>query len=504
MTNVSISNLPTATSILGPELVPIVQNGVTSHTTASSLGLVGESIGAKLRNLAAIGSNSNIQSFFISNPPLRAPVAWATNQTVQYGEVRSANGNWYVQGTAPSGTTAGSGGGPSAGVSNALIVDNTCTWAYLCLAPITTNSPYAPVLTQQVAATPTGLANYFNCIAMPSVFRVTGGYPTTVFTNYWEIFSFRSIGVSQTGVSAQISFVTDAAKFAVGVTNGSFPVRIRINGQYVDIGGLTFMSGGTPTWIILDFTSSGGRSIRNVTIDMGGLQTFAGVACTANDQVWAPPIEDTVLAAVISDSLFSGSAFGPFLAGGDTSYYMGRALGWDNVWDISISGTGWLASGSGAAYTYRQRVNDMWNNSPFLRPDVWLFMGSTNDIGQSTAAITTEVTTTINAIRTLGSTAPIIIFGVWSINAVGVAGIENAISAGVIAANDAKTYFIPILADPSLPWLTGAWNNSKNTGSTNATIYAGSDGVHPTETGTNYLGVRLAKGVANNVLPNLL
>jgi lysophospholipase L1-like esterase len=455
-----------------------------------------ESFGAKLRRLAAAAANNKASQFFSQNPPLRLPAAWAPNAPVQLGEVRAANGSWYVCGKA--GITAAAGNGPAARATSALVVDNSVSWAYLCAAPITAASPMAPTIATQVAATPTGLPNFFDCIAFSAAFRVTGAYHTVYSKFFWALTTFNASAAGSSSVTSRISFITDAPKFAIGFTNDSAPVRVLVDGQYVDAGGLPLATGGSPTWLILDFPPAAGRMPREIMVEFTFAHTFAGVAVTPDDSVWAPAATDSVRCVVISDSLFSGSAFGPFLPGGDASSYMARRLGWDDCWNCSVAGTGYVATGSGS-YTYGQRIPELLTR----KPDIWIFMGSTNDIATPPPAVQAAALAAFKAIRAGGSLAPIIVFGVWSIDNSGLAAIEAAVHAAVTQFADPlrQTFFIPVYGDPVLPWITGAWNNRAN--ADNAKIYIGSDGIHPVETGTMFESVRLAQAIEAYVLPNI-
>jgi lysophospholipase L1-like esterase len=460
--------------------------------------LLKESLGAKLRRLAASVAVLKLAQSFTTHPPLLAPAAWAPNSPVETGQVRAANGNWYVCGK--SGTTAGAGTGPSAAATSALIVDGGTLWAFLCKAPIVRSSPLAPTISRQVAPVPTGLDNYYNCVALPGAFRVSGGFPQPYFSNYWKLCTFSPSAAGPSGVSTRVDFVTDAARFAIGVSNGSGTIRILIDGQYVDAGGLAFSKGGTPTWLILDFSASTGRAIRSVTLEFGFDQTFAGVAVSPTDSVWAPGAPDTVRCAFISDSLGSSSAFGPFLPGGDAPSRMSAMLGWDDCWNCSVGGTGYVASGNGQ-YTFGQRIPEMLTR----KPDIWVFMGSVNDIASSPQAVQAAALKTFQSVREGGSQAPIVVFGIWSIRNFGLAAVEAAIQAAVTQFADPlrQTFFIPIFGDPVLSWITGDWNNARNSKSANAGEYIGSDGIHPTETGTWFEAVRLANAISTHVLPNI-
>jgi hypothetical protein len=51
-----------------------------------------------------------------------------------------------------------------------------------------------------------------------------------------------------------------------------------------------------------------------------------------------------------------------------------------------------------------------------LNPDIWVLMGSTNDTGQGVSTIQAATLALLQSIRSGGSTAPIVVLGVWSLN----------------------------------------------------------------------------------------
>lgn len=451
----------------------------------------------KLRRCAAKAERGN----FVTNTPLIIPAAWLANTAYVQGDVRSNNGSWYMCIT--SGTSAGSGG-PTA-TTGAAITDNTCSWTYLGGPTVAASDAQAPTISTQ-NTTPSGLTNYWNCILYPNLFRPVGGYVTTFATNYWKLFTFNSIGATATPTNPAVEFYTDAPKFALGVTNAA-PSFLRIavdegsGYRWLTVDHTAATTGATPNWFVIDYSSVAQRKLRKVRVYAPNLNTFtfAGVRATANDMVYAAPTADSVKAIFISDSLFAGSSYGPFSIGMTTAQQVGALLGWDDVWDMSTGGTGHIATNTGANYNFGQRIADASNAATIAAADVVNVMGSTNDIGQS--GITAAVTAEIQAIRALNAGCIINYLGVWSLNNAGVTTVESAVQAGVTAANDSRTFFTPIFADPTIPWVTGAWNNSGNTGSTNAGMYISGDNTHPPDIGTAYLAQRIAKAFKTNVLP---
>lgn len=449
-----------------------------------------ESFGAKLRRLARRAEVSNP----VINAPWTIPAAWAPSTAYIIGDVVSNGGGWYV--CIIAGTSAGSGG-PTSTTTGSGITDNTATWTYIGGPTAAASDAYAPAYSTSTS-TPSGLANHFAPTTLGSVFKVIG-YTSVYATSYWSILTFASKAATVTGVGAAIEFETDAPKFAIGWTNGSPAVSVIIDGRRYSVTRQTPATGATPNWQIYDFGSTTARRRRNVRIEIMGTAAFAGVRVGPYDQVWRPSEQDDVRAICISDSILAGSSYGPFVGGGYVHQRLGHLLGWNDVRNFSTGGTGYINQGPSTSYTYGQRVAEALTYDP----DLWVFFGSTNDIGQTAGNITAAALAAFQAIRSGGSRAPIIVFGVWPLNNAGVPTVEGAVEDAVDQFADGKTYFIPLYGDAVLPWVTGGWNNSANTSSSNATLYISGDSAHPADIGSAYLAERMARAIRDDVLPHI-
>ena len=463
---------------------------------AGNLILYPESTGTKLRRLADRERARSVSP----NVPMLLPSAWQVSTAYVRGNVVSNGGNWYVCVTP--GTSAGSGGPTSSAVN--LISDNTAQWAYLGSPTITANDPLAPTITTSGSSVPGSLTNLYDCVNFSSVFRRRGCYTQAFATSYWNLFTldYKS-GVTVPGANVAVEFMTDAPIFAIAQTNNDPRCNVRIDGRLVALDGPA-RAANSPNWSIYDFSAVGGRRTRRVTVEYcnawaTNTQRFGGVRVGPNDQVWSPPAAQAK-AVFCADSILSGtSTYGPMLFGSSVATNVGRALGWDDVWDMSIGGTGYVAtSGGNAYYTFAQRIPQIVAQNP----DIVVFMGSTNDFGQS--GVTAAVTATLRGLRDAGYAGPIVVAGVIPVSAEA-ATTEAQVAAGVAAFVDPRrsTYWIPVASDPLFPWITGAWNNTLNTQSTNATLLISPDTIHPMDYGTEYLSRRLARAIDQQVLSAL-
>jgi hypothetical protein len=382
-----------------------------------------------------------------------------------------------------------------------------CLWLCVGAALIAANDPAAPAITISTASPAGSLPNVFAPASVPSVFTVRGGYPSVYGATKWSIFTFNNAPASPIGRFMAVEFMTDAPKLAIGLGVTGQSYRIMVDGRYVQMSSI--LPSGSDTYVTLDFTATTRRKVRRITIESGrgsGLN-FTGVWVTSLDDIRAVPVQDDVRAAFVSDSLMAGSGYGTFLPGLGLTQRLAKMLGWSDPWGFVEGGRGYINNIGGTRYTFGECVPEALTRNP----DIWMFMGSTNDTAVGSAAITAAALAAYRAIRDGGSTAPIVVLGVWPIDD-GLSGatsktayIEAAVQAAVTAFADplGKTFFLPIRGAAPLPWVTGSWNNAANAQSANAPIAIAGDNVHPGELGIGHLAGQIDRVVRSNVLPFL-
>ena len=532
----------------------------------NKFGPARESFGAKLRRLAATARGANRADAL----PLMPPPAWGTGQTIVFGNVRSNAGSWYQAVT--SGTTGATA--PTGGITAPTVInDGGVSWTWLGFALVTANDPLAPwavTVTANAATTvAAGLTNtgWQGSSFLPNLFRAYGdvwdlssgwignlrGYQSAPYSaiavgqtyalnaygvanyNVYKLTTFVSSapysGALPSGTSTFVdangntwtyqtaAFKTSTAKVGFWVNDYAFSInvgngqslntnRISIDGRYLSPDGV-IATGSATTYVVLQFAT---KKPRFVTWEWPQGQqntpSFIGATTTPTGDVWLPGTRDDVRAMFISDSVFDGSSsYGPFIGGNAVGSRVCARMGWTDCWQWAIGGTGWVNTNSGASRTYGQRIPDALAKNP----DIWIFLGSTNDAGYSAASVTAAVTAGLQAIRAGGSTAPIVVFGLWSLS--GALATEQAVQAGVSAFVDplGKTFFIPIYQDPAFSWITGSWNysggawngNASNTAAVNSGAYVSIDGIHPPDPGADYLANRMVRALNTNVLPFL-
>lgn len=350
-------------------------------------------------------------------------------------------------------------------------------------------------------------ASFLAYYSSPPWCNLHGAHVAGLFSSYTYARTFNSTIGNIIGLQFSFEFYSDAPVIAF-----SFEGTNNVGTNFI-IDGVRYAQesvgiGASNLYYSFDFSASSGRKKRLYRVEATGPIFLPQVLVDPNSQCWRPDTSDQVTCVCISDSLFAGSGQGPFLVGNTTALRVGHAMGWKDMWAFVQGGTGWVNRGTTPGVgsdNFGFRIPEALT----LNPDVFLFMGSTNDNGLSSASITAAVVSGLQAIRAGGSSAVIIVAGVWSINNSNISATEAAVQAGVVAAADPlrKTIFFPIYNDPMLPWITGTWNNNPTPSglnystSTNATQYIGADNLHPTDNGTEMLGgFRLPNAIRTNVI----
>ncbi|MDR3513875.1 MAG: SGNH/GDSL hydrolase family protein [Caulobacteraceae bacterium] len=450
------------------------------------------------RLLAAAAMANRVLDPF-ATPPLTPAMAYAASTAYIQGQVVINGGNWYVCNSP--GTTAASGSGPVA-TTGLTITDGNCHWTYYGPAETTTTDADAPTMSISTSQPSYPLTNTWRCYAVStgaavvsSAFKFLGGAitGTTSPKGYAYANCFNAAAGAPTTRDWAVEFKTDAPAFVIDFTGAGFTVQIVIDGRRFSPGGITGITT-LENFVTLTFPTRKTRRIRvEFNARSGVLQNFVAVTTSANDQVWAPT-DDALRMVYIGDSYASGTTYSA-VPGGHIPQRLGAKLGIADVWNMSTSGTGYLNPAVTNSYTFGQRVAQ----GLAANPSLWVFSGSVNDATYSPAAVTAAVTATIQSVRAGGSLAPIVVFGVQSVNMTGVAATEAAVAAGVAAANDPRTFFVPFNGASPLPWISGSWNNSALSNNANAGQYIVEDNEHPNDLGMAYLASRKADAVWQSV-----
>lgn len=448
-------------------------------------------IGQRMRLAAYQARASNP----LINPPLQAVAAWASGTLYAVGNVVSNGGNDYVCYTG--GTSAGSGGPTGTGAAG--ITDNTVVWFFYGLTSTTSNSAIAPTVTT-TASLPGPLTNAYVIQTNDANFFYSGGVPSVVFSTQYR-FPAANASPSSGNATANgnnysfgVSFYTDAPKFTIRVGFSGRPYYFIVDGQYISLFGSNPAGSGT-YYTVLDFTSVGGRKPRLITMESDSSSTFLQVNVDSASQVWAPDTNNSIRVIVEGDSYTSGG--NAFPIAGNTSWpaQVGKLLGWNDVWNAAIGGTGYISTNGGLNLNLLGRITDITANSP----NIVLVMAGADDARVFTMPqIQAAAITYYQQLRASLPGVPIIVTGIWASNSNStIVAAENAIKTAVMQMKDPLMFFIPIATDTTGDWSTGTGNVNATTGTGNNDVYIGSDGAHPVQKGIDFLAYRLANAIRN-------
>lgn len=293
----------------------------------------------------------------------------------------------------------------------------------------------------------------------------------------------------------RFEFETDCDQFEIAVqttASGTIPAyRFWVDGQLLTAAPQTGLTSGAAIYFIkVAFT---GRAPRRVTFE-GAYLDFIGLWAHPTVTLWAStrPLGPRVV--WVGDSFSEGS-------GGDwwwDSWAMkaGRPLGW-HIIPSAVGSTGYLANGGGGGKVkYRDRVA---SDVTALNPDIVVVTGGYNDTGEFTAAQEgDEAALLYAAIKAANPAATLVVCGPnfpTGITALGTAtDFRDAIKARAVAAG--ALWVDPVQYPAGASWITGNGKVGLTNGSGNADFYTGTDGVHPSQAGHDYLARRFAGDLA--------
>lgn len=406
----------------------------------------------KLRELAKTADPSNP----LLLPPWTLPASWAVSTAYSQGELVLANGYWWVcQG---SGTSASSGAGPNTPGTANTVSDGTAQWLFAGAPSATANDPQAPTISRSTTtpASPNNIPWGLPVSTSAAMFRLYGGHQNSAITDRYRVATFNQAAASlDISGGGRVGFWSDAAIITLLTSASDSPYRIAVDGRYLTPSG--YINGASNTYTTIDWTAVGGVKPRYYEVEgtsrNGAIFNLNVAYTSASDLIWLPSTANDVRCYWISDSQCAGHSFAAYQPGGGLAQRVARLLGWNDLWNASIGSTGYIADATGTRYTYGQRVAEGLTRNP----DLWVFFGSTNDTGQTAAAVTAAVKAALQAIRSGGSTAPIIVLGVMPVNS-NCPATETAIQDAVTQFGDARTFFVPLANASPYPAIIGSYN----------------------------------------------
>lgn len=285
-----------------------------------------------------------------------------------------------------------------------------------------------------------------------------------------------------------VAFGTDAAtfEFMFKYISSATLYRLTVDGRKVTDLMTSTGASAVGSRHVLKF-AFGTSAPRNIRLDFYTLP-FGGVFVGPNDSVWKVPFKNDRVVA-LGDSFTAGSAQNTAAGAGTWFHRWARLLGYEDIWNSSIGGTGYVADNTGASVNFGARVKaDVVNVSPD-RVIVW---GGYNDTSLSQTLIDANARSLFAQLQS-GTDAYIVAVGAATSNGTAVSTQLATAATLQKACLDYKIPFIdPITGsvfdkDGNLIAQTGAWITPQN-----ATAYIGGDGVHPNDAGHTYIASRMA------------
>lgn len=304
---------------------------------------------------------------------------------------------------------------------------------------------------------------------------------------------------TQNAAGWAVEFHSDAPKIQLYMLNAGDTTgwAVEIDGQAISASTIAYPAGSGSGYVLLDFTSAGGRAVRRIRVEGNQASAMRGVMVGTNSQVWAPADTEKITVASVGDSI--SAMTGATKPNGGWNQSLGKLLGWSDVRQVAIGGSGMVTAANGSTQGDATRVADV----QAINPDVVLFMASTNDGGVTSATLRAAALAAFQAHRAACPKAVFIVGGIWA----GGSGpnashlqVEADIKAAFDTWADRNSYYVPIAADPQGSWVTGT-SSTTNVGTDgNSSYYIGA-APHPSQEGHDYLAKRWATAIRALVLP---
>lgn len=298
------------------------------------------------------------------------------------------------------------------------------------------------------------------------------------------------------GWDVTIATDADRVQFAtVALTNPFYGFRVVVDGRPVQNDPTPWPVNGA-NQLVLDF--AGVRRPRTIQLQVGGQVTLHGVAVGPGAGVWSPPPPaGGIIALSTGDSYSEGQGASAIINAWPKQ--LGRLMGWSDVRQVAVGGTGYLNPGNGRS-TIRDQIARWLAVNDDITPgmvDVVTVAAGYNDHSYGLPALRAEVLADLTAIRALLPRAWIVVFG----DNTGARGpdaatlaVEAAIAAAHAAWGDANSLWVPISTAPS-PWFFGTGRIGAATGNGNADTTISTDGVHPSDAGHRLFARRAAEAI---------
>ncbi|WP_330335719.1 SGNH/GDSL hydrolase family protein (plasmid) [Streptomyces sp. NBC_00536] len=308
-------------------------------------------------------------------------------------------------------------------------------------------------------------------------------YPNTYASGQanWSV----EFGTDAQVIQLRFKHISAATTFRLSIDGRKLTDLMQPSGGVVAGIGLTHL-------LTIDFGSAIPRRLR---FDFTAMP-FGGIYLPPTANMWQVPLQGGRF-MVLGDSLSDGSAFNTGAGCGTWVDRVGRMLGCTDVWREARGSTGYVATGTFAAFGTRAEVDVIpWE------PDRLIIWGGYNDASSNQSQIAAAAATLFDRIRTALPRCQVYVIGCWSPTGTAAASHVNTTATLRTAAANARFPFISpqtgqvydangTLVATHGPWITGSGNAGSLKADGNADLYVGSDGVHATDAGHVYIARRI-------------
>jgi len=302
-------------------------------------------------------------------------------------------------------------------------------------------------------------------------------------------------GVKRGGMIGYV-FATDAPVIellVLATSTNSNEYRLWINDRPVTAAVQTITADSLFRRLKID---NGGAPIGKILLETGFYIAFCGVALGVNYSIW--PVEsDSPRLIVAGDSLAVGT--GATKLGGGFAYQLGQRLGVPDTWVIGESGLGYSKAGQQSG---KAAIAKLAGDVLAYAPD-WLVLSlGINDGDLNAGQVEADATAYLKALLAGLPNCGVTVLAPWTGPAMAVpAPIYAAVSAAVAAQTEAvETKRLRYVDTRAEQWQWGSGRSTAQSGAGNSNIYISADGVHPTQAGHDYLGMRAAHAVMRHLL----
>lgn len=268
---------------------------------------------------------------------------------------------------------------------------------------------------------------------------------------------------------------------------------IMVDGQWVTAAPVTgpTTSVGSGYRVLIDF---GTRAVRRIRVAVSGPTRLGQVKFGPNDTIWAPNSAPGPRTVVIGDSFVDGTGG----TGGQPSNFVsmfGHYMGWNNVRCAGEGGTGYLATGGGGGKEkYRDRVTA---DVAAWGAEIVIVQGSVNDGNTAANLIGAEADLLFASVKAAAPLARLVVLLPFAISGTQTAGnIANRDAIKVSALAAGADLIVDPIADA---WFTGTGRVGTPSGTGNSDLYMGSDNVHPSQAGHEYIARRLTAAIQDAI-----